>query len=113
MLLPAAALGVVAVSLASYLTQSGLGRVTATGIAAVTLGFAAATVAMVGLGWWGRKITTLLGKVPDEIDTQRAREILDALIEVGRMAERIVGHALPSELLRAGSLDAFRRKQAA
>ena len=38
---------------------------------------------------------------------------LDALIEVGRMAERIVGHALPSELLRAGSLDAFRRKQAA
>ena len=38
---------------------------------------------------------------------------LDTLIEVGRMAERIVGHVLPSELLRAGSLDAFRRKQAA
>ncbi len=38
---------------------------------------------------------------------------LDALIEVGRMAERVVGHALPSELLRAGSLDAFRRKQTA
>jgi isopropylmalate/homocitrate/citramalate synthase len=38
---------------------------------------------------------------------------LDGLIEVGRMAERIVGHPLPSELLRAGSLDAFRRKQAA
>jgi len=37
---------------------------------------------------------------------------LDALIEVGRMAERIVGHPLPSELLRAGSLDAFRRKAA-
>jgi isopropylmalate/homocitrate/citramalate synthase len=37
---------------------------------------------------------------------------LDALIEVGRMAERIVGHPLPSELLRAGSLDAFRRKVA-
>jgi len=34
---------------------------------------------------------------------------LDALIEVGRMAERIVGHQLPSELLRAGSLDAFRK----
>ncbi len=34
---------------------------------------------------------------------------LDALIEVGRMAERIVGHPLPSELLRAGSLGAFRR----
>jgi len=38
---------------------------------------------------------------------------LDALIEVGRLAERIVGHQLPSELLRAGSLDAFRRRQAA
>ncbi len=37
---------------------------------------------------------------------------LDRLIEVGRMAERIVGHQLPSELLRAGSLDAFRRKAA-
>jgi hydroxymethylglutaryl-CoA lyase len=38
---------------------------------------------------------------------------LDALIEVGRLAERIVGHQLPSELLRAGSLAAFRRKSAA
>ena len=37
---------------------------------------------------------------------------LDALIEVGRMAERIVGHQLPSELLRAGSLDAFRKRAA-
>ena len=34
---------------------------------------------------------------------------LDALIEVGRMAEEIVGHTLPSELLHAGSLNAFRR----
>ncbi|WP_159351064.1 hydroxymethylglutaryl-CoA lyase [Roseomonas harenae] len=34
---------------------------------------------------------------------------LDALIEVGRMAESIVGHQLPSELIHAGSLDAFRR----
>jgi len=34
---------------------------------------------------------------------------LDALIEVGRLAEAIVGHALPGELLHAGSLDAFRR----
>jgi hydroxymethylglutaryl-CoA lyase len=34
---------------------------------------------------------------------------LDALIEVGRAAERIVGHPLPSELLHAGSLAAFRR----
>lgn len=38
---------------------------------------------------------------------------LDALIEVGRMAETVVGHVLPSELLHAGSLDAFRRKAAA
>jgi hydroxymethylglutaryl-CoA lyase len=35
---------------------------------------------------------------------------LDALIEVGRMAEGIVGHQLPSELLHAGSIDAFRRR---
>jgi isopropylmalate/homocitrate/citramalate synthase len=37
---------------------------------------------------------------------------LDALIEVGRMAEGIVGHQLPSELIHAGSLDAFRRAAA-
>ncbi|MDR3532946.1 MAG: hydroxymethylglutaryl-CoA lyase [Rhodopila sp.] len=37
---------------------------------------------------------------------------LDTLIEVGRMAEDIVGHQLPSELIHAGSLDAFRRKAA-
>jgi hypothetical protein len=37
---------------------------------------------------------------------------LDALIEVGRLAEAIVGHVLPSELLHAGSLDAFRRQAA-
>ena len=35
---------------------------------------------------------------------------LDALIEVGRMAEENVGHQLPSELIHAGSLDAFRRR---
>ncbi len=37
---------------------------------------------------------------------------LDRLIEVGRLAEDIVGHQLPSELIHAGSLDAFRRKAA-
>lgn len=37
---------------------------------------------------------------------------LDQLIEVGRMAEQIVGHVLPSELIHAGSLDAFRRRAA-
>ena len=37
---------------------------------------------------------------------------LDKLIEVGRMAETVVGHVLPSELLHAGSLDAFRRQAA-
>jgi isopropylmalate/homocitrate/citramalate synthase len=35
---------------------------------------------------------------------------LDNLIEVGRLAEGIVGHQLPSELLHAGSLNAFRRE---
>jgi hydroxymethylglutaryl-CoA lyase len=34
---------------------------------------------------------------------------LERLIEVGRMAEDIVGHALPSELLHGGALNAFRR----
>ncbi len=33
---------------------------------------------------------------------------LEALIETGRLAEAIVGHPLPSTLLRAGSLDACR-----
>ena len=37
---------------------------------------------------------------------------LDRLIEVGRMAETIVGHQLPSELIHAGSLGAFRRQAA-
>ena len=37
---------------------------------------------------------------------------LDRLIEVGRLAETVVGHQLPSELIHAGSLDAFRRKAA-
>ena len=38
---------------------------------------------------------------------------LDRLIEVGRMAERTVGHLLPGELIHAGSLDALRRRAAA
>ena len=37
---------------------------------------------------------------------------LDRLIEVGQMAEEIVGHVLPSELIHAGSLNAFRRNVA-
>jgi isopropylmalate/homocitrate/citramalate synthase len=37
---------------------------------------------------------------------------LDKLIEVGRIAEGIVGHQLPGELIHAGSLNAFRRKAA-
>ena len=37
---------------------------------------------------------------------------LDRLIEVGRLAEEIVAHQLPSELIHAGSLDAFRRAAA-
>ena len=46
-------------------------------------------------------------------DGHRHRRRPRALIEVGRLAEDIVGHALPSELLRAGSLAAFRRPSAA
>jgi hydroxymethylglutaryl-CoA lyase len=37
---------------------------------------------------------------------------LEALIEAGRLAERIVGHPLPSTMLRSGTLAAFRRKAA-
>ena len=54
-------------------------------------------------------------KPADEIRRLLARATgvdLDRLIEVGRMAEDIVGQQLPSELIHAGSLDAFRRKAA-
>src|SRR3546814_10736740 len=37
---------------------------------------------------------------------------LDALIEVGHLAERIVGHPLPSAALRGGSLGSFRARAA-
>lgn len=37
---------------------------------------------------------------------------VDALIEAGRLAERIVGHPLPSAALRSGTLASFRRKAA-
>jgi len=37
---------------------------------------------------------------------------IEALIEVGRFAERVVGHRLPSAALRSGSLAAFRGKAA-
>lgn len=37
---------------------------------------------------------------------------LDALIAAGHLAEDIVGHRLPSALLRSGPLDAFRRRVA-
>ncbi|PZW45903.1 hydroxymethylglutaryl-CoA lyase [Humitalea rosea] len=37
---------------------------------------------------------------------------LDALIEAGRLAERIIGRRLPSAVLRGGALSAFRAKAA-
>ena len=37
---------------------------------------------------------------------------IEALIEAGRLAERIVGHRLPSAALRSGTLAAFRRRSA-
>jgi isopropylmalate/homocitrate/citramalate synthase len=37
---------------------------------------------------------------------------LEVLIEAGRLAERIVGHPLPSAALRSGTLSAFRQKAA-
>lgn len=35
---------------------------------------------------------------------------IEALIEVGKMAESIIGHALPSAVLRGGSLSSYRRR---
>jgi isopropylmalate/homocitrate/citramalate synthase len=37
---------------------------------------------------------------------------IEALIEAGRLAERIVGHRLPSAAVRSGTLAAFRRRAA-
>ena len=37
---------------------------------------------------------------------------IEALIEAARLAERIVGHRLPSAALRSGTLAAFRRQAA-
>jgi hydroxymethylglutaryl-CoA lyase len=37
---------------------------------------------------------------------------IEALIEAGHLAEAIIGRRLPSNLLRAGTLDAFRRRAA-
>jgi hydroxymethylglutaryl-CoA lyase len=37
---------------------------------------------------------------------------IEALIDAGRLAERIVGHRLPSAALRSGTLGAFRRRAA-
>jgi len=37
---------------------------------------------------------------------------IETLIEAGRLAERIVGHRLPSAALRSGTLAAFRRRAA-
>jgi hypothetical protein len=34
---------------------------------------------------------------------------VEAVIAVGRLAERIFGHRLPSNLLRSGSFDEFRK----
>jgi isopropylmalate/homocitrate/citramalate synthase len=37
---------------------------------------------------------------------------IDALLEAGRLAERIVGRQLPSAALRSGTIDAFRKRAA-
>ena len=42
-------------------------------------------------------------KIAAWLDPDRHGVDLEALIEVGRMAERLVGHPLPSTLLRSGS----------
>ena len=37
---------------------------------------------------------------------------LEALLEAGRLAERIVGRSLPSAALRSGTITAFRKRAA-
>jgi len=63
------------------------------------------------LGAAGNICTEELALLCEEMGIETGID-LDRLIEVGRMAEEIVGHVLPSELIHAGSLNAFRRKVA-
>jgi len=50
---------------------------------------------------------------PGNIASEETGIDLDAPIEAGHLAERIVGHPLPSALLRGGSLRGFRARAAA
>lgn len=56
----------------------------------------------------GNIATEELGLLCEEMGIATGLDI-EALIEAGRLAERIVGHPLPSAALRSGTLAAFRR----
>ena len=57
----------------------------------------------------GNIATEELALLADELGIDTGIDI-DALIDAGHLAERIIGHQLPSAVLRGGSLAAFRSK---
>ena len=84
------------------------------------LGVTAFDAAVAGLGGCpfagqpgapGNIATEELALLCDEMGIETGLDI-EALIEAGRLAERIVGHRLPSAALRSGTLAAFRGKAA-
>ncbi|MBR1246171.1 hydroxymethylglutaryl-CoA lyase [Bradyrhizobium sp. AUGA SZCCT0169] len=84
------------------------------------LGVTAFDAAVAGLGGCpfagqpgapGNIATEELALLCDEMGIATGLDI-EALIEAGRLAERIVGHSLPSAALRSGTLAAFRKRAA-
>ncbi|MBR1197731.1 hydroxymethylglutaryl-CoA lyase [Bradyrhizobium sp. AUGA SZCCT0240] len=84
------------------------------------LGVTAFDAAVAGLGGCpfagqpgapGNIATEELALLCDEMGIATGLDI-EALIEAGRLAERIVGHRLPSAALRSGTLAAFRKRAA-
>jgi hydroxymethylglutaryl-CoA lyase len=84
------------------------------------LGVTAFDAAVAGLGGCpfagqpgaqGNIATEELALLCDEMGIATGLDI-EALIEAGRLAERIVGHRLPSAALRSGTLAAFRERAA-
>jgi len=59
----------------------------------------------------GNIATEELAIICEEMGIETGLDI-EALLEAARLAERVVGHALPSAALRSGSIASFRRKVA-
>ncbi len=97
------------------------GMAVANALAALRMGVASFDATVGGLGGCpfaahpgapGNIASEELAMLCEEMGIETGIE-LDALIEAGHLAERIVGHPLPSALLRGGSLRALRAKVAA